>query len=190
MFENTKPEILNTNVCCMLQMLDPNHSIILDENIALLGETEDEVGHTDKVATMLDLRHDKVKRGDYFQVIDRDGCILFNPYVKAAGTMVIGANTVGYCFFLKDYDEEDDFLSIVDSNARTEAVVIYADNKLYAKRNYGDEFLSNLVIDKNIRIESIGNETYLLTFKGNTFLSSVLNKKQKIMQFRLHSEGV
>lgn len=190
MIENYVPDITKTDIYCMLQMLDPNHSIVIDENIALLGETEDKVGNTDKVATMIDLRQDKYKRGDFFTVIDKEGCILFNLYVKAAGTIVIGANTIGYCFFLKDYDELDEIGMILDEDFRTEAVVIYADNKLYAKRNYGDKLPNNLIIDKDIKLECTSNETYLLTFQGNTFLSSVLNRKQKIMQFRLHSEGV
>lgn len=181
--ELEKESLEHSDVYSVLQFVDPDHSIIIDENIALVGITDEKLDNHSVIATVNSLRHEDKKRGDYFLVVDKQGVKLFELYVSEAGAMIQKGETLGYCFILKDYVDIDEEELLFGNGSVTKAVIIYYNNKLYAKQNYGNKLEDNFEIDKSIKIESIGNSTYKLNFKEMTFVSSVLDKKHRILEF-------
>lgn len=173
----------NDNARAMLQMIDPSHSIMLDDKIGLLGVSNDSQAINDKVANIKDLKNENFIRGEYFSVVGEDGCLLFEPYVISCGSINDGEKLVGYCFILKDYKVKDELGSFFDSGLTKEAIIVYADNKLITNISEEDNKIYNVKTDKNIDINTIGNGTYVLTLNNDNYVSTVINIKHKILRF-------
>lgn len=171
------------NARAMLQMIDPSHSIMLDDKIGLLGVSNDSQVINNKVADIKDLKNEEFIRGEYFSVVAEDGCLLFEPYIKSCGTINDGEKLIGYCFILKDYKVKDELGSFFDSELTKEAIIIYTDNKLITNINEEDNKMYNVKTDKNIDINTIGNGTYVLTLNNDNYVSTVINIKHKILRF-------
>lgn len=111
----SEPEI--TDMETMMNLINPSRSIIVDNNIGLIGEFQNEVPEiTTEPEEILDLRQDNppeklIKRGDYYRVIDREGCILVDESIIFTGTLEPST----YIFLLRDYKIEDNISKLLDN---------------------------------------------------------------------------
>ena len=190
----------NTNQLeSMLQMIDPAHGVIIDENIGLLGyfESEDveekvlksmsllnyEVYDNISVAKLHD-KHSMYKRGNFFQVIDTDGCILFDEYVKEIGIIYKDDELYGYMFILKDYKASQSFDTFFDIESYCPAVVLYVDNKLYINKVLDKELMNRFEYREDIKIEHVKRWEYKLEFENINYYSYVINSNNNISVYK------
>ena len=174
-----------TQMEAMLQMIDPGHSIIIDKNIGLLGEfaSEDDEeralasnrsGEYDVDSMAIGRLHDKYslyKRGDFFKVIDSDGCILFDEYIRESGIIYKNSNLYGYIFILRDYEASQVFDMFFDDEAFCPAVVLYINDKLYINNVLDEELMDRFEYREDIKIEFVKQGEYKLEFENIVYYS-------------------
>lgn len=176
----------------MLTFLDPKHSVILSDEIGLLGNyweeyVQDDVAYEKDVdAKVADVyagySFNKV-RGDYFTVIDKDGVILFDYDVKMSGIIIDKQGLIGYCFVLKDFTAKDFFNELFDTPEIKPAVVIYKDNKLYINDVEDEKLQKQFIVDKSIELIDLGTRQYKLMLNGSVYSSVILDYNNKVYKF-------
>lgn len=183
----------------MLQMIDPQHGIIIDDNIGLLGEFESDaieesimqdmikegydISDTQNIARLSD-KHSMYKRGQYFRVIDTDGCILFNEYVTECGIIYRNKETYGYVFILKDYKAYQAFDIFFDDEAFCPAVVLYVNNKLYVNNIQDEEIMKKFKYRDDIKIEFVKQGEYKLEIDKEIYYSYIINNNNMISIYK------
>lgn len=174
-----------TQMEAMLQMIDPGHSIIIDNNIGLLGEFTSEEDEKHALASnkseMYDIdnmtigrlhdKHTLYKRGDFFKVIDSDGCILFDEYIRESGIIYRNNSLYGYLFVLRDYEASQVFDTFFDDEAFCAAVVLYINDKLYINNVLDEELMNKFEYREDIKIEFIKQGEYKLEFENTVYYS-------------------
>ena len=170
----------------ILQMIDPGHSIIIDKNIGLLGEfasEEDEeqamrkarsCGYDTGNNSIIGRLYDKsslYKRGDFFKVIDADGCILFDEYIKESGIIYRNNVLYGYIFILRDYEASQVFDLFFDDEAFCPAVVLYINGKLYINNVLEEKLMIRFKYRDDIKIDFVKQGEYKLEFENTVYYS-------------------
>lgn len=183
----------------MLQMIDPAHGIIIDKNIGLLGEFKSEFEedlvmknmhargyevYTNVSVGKLNDKHSMNKRGDFFKVIDADGCILFDEYITDSGIIYKNNELYGYIFVLKDYKASQVFDIFFDDEAFCPAVVIYANNKLYINKISDDKLMKKFEYRDDIKIEYVKHGEYKLEFENIVYYSYVIEGNNSISIYK------
>jgi hypothetical protein len=166
----------------MMQLINPSNSIIIDNNIGLIGEynTSNKLKINQNQAKILDLRRQNTSeqlenRGDYYRVIDKEGCILIDEPIILTGIL----NDTTYIFLLRDYYIEDTISNFLDnpfnklesSPQRVNAMTIYhldtdsfeTNSKEFVERN---ETLNKISYNKELYLEL--QSTYKIFNIGNT----------------------
>ena len=187
-----------TQMEAMLQMIDPGHSIIIDKNIGLLGEfaSEDDEEHAlasnrsgeyDVDSMTIGRLHDKYslyKRGDFFKVIDSNGCILFDEYIRESGIIYKNSNLYGYIFILRDYEASQVFDMFFDDEAFCPAVVLYINDKLYINNVLDEELMNRFEYRDDIKIEFVKQGEYKLEFENIVYYSYNIDGNNNISIYK------
>lgn len=173
----------------ILNMIDKEHSIILSEEIAILGNHDYIIDKQDKFDYVRKIYDDyqDIRVGNYFTVIDSNGVILFDEYVDACAIVFEQDNVLGYLFKLKDYTIKDTTWSILEENLTDEfpALIYYKNGivqtnceELQEKYVYNDKIkceLSQKMIIKpeingikySVKVLSYENFIYSLSVSKN-----------------------
>lgn len=175
----------------LLQMIDPEHGIILDENIGLIGKyssadtKQKTIAHKSELISVGKLwdKPSMVKRGDYYVPIGTCG-ILFDEHVADTGIMYSSNKIFGYAFILKDYKAVQVFDKFFDSECECNAVVLYINSKLYINCVNDDEIKSKFEYEPSIRIEFIKQGEYKLWFRDKLFYSYRIEANNNISIFK------
>jgi hypothetical protein len=200
-FENVYSEKnSSSDMKSMLQLISPGTSIIVDENIGLLGNNMKIANNN----SLLDLTNNlpinskvELKRGTAFDVIDNEGCILFDEKVILTGVIEDrSANDKYYIFGLGGYYIKDNVLDFFDQDDfgfnseddmdktlyENPALILYkADaNELYTNSpELKDKYIYNDRIRIDIRIKDI------LFYNGNQqYIGIAVSKENKIYEFK------
>lgn len=197
--ENYFKSIDTTQMENMLQMIDPEHGIIIDNNIGLLGKFENddieqenmiamrkrgyEIDDTKSLARLND-KQSMYKRGQYFNVIDTDGCILFDELVTETGIMYKNNELYGYIFILKDYKASQVFDIFFDDEAFCPAVILYIDNKLYINNVNDKELKGKFEYRSNIKIEFVKQGEYRLEVNHDIYYSYNIEGNNRISIYK------
>lgn len=183
----------------MLQMIDPAHGIIIDSNIGLLGEFTTTVNeelalhnmsdkgyevYTNISVGKLNDKRSMYKRGDFFKVVDADGCILFDEYINDCGILYKNNELYGYIFILKDYKASQVFDLFFDNEAFCPAVVLYVDNKLYINNVLDKELMKRFEYRDDIKLEYMKTGEYKLEFENFVYYSYVINGHNNISIYK------
>jgi hypothetical protein len=162
----------------MLTMIDKGHSIVIDDNIGLLGEGIETEELDAAELAYIRQGYDIDSRGKYWRIIDKDGCILIDKFVTMIGIVEEYGITVAYIFVLKDYRVKDEFNSFFESGATKEAVVIYSNGKLTTNC---EEL--GLEINDSIDITEIVGHQYRLYINNDRYISYIINSDNNIYGF-------
>lgn len=187
--ENNIQEIEDDNISdaeALFNMLGIDSIIRLSSELYLMGEffDIDSFGNAKQIA-MESLKRAMFKhgntigdvnsgdrilgyRGNYFRVIDSDGCILFDEYITITGELWnADKDKPEYVFALRDYKVANKFDSFFCGNAEMLDGLIYYDGKdmytncLELKDKY--KYMANLKLEKavgNSYTLDIGNDVY------------------------------
>lgn len=197
--ENYFKSIDTTQMENMLQMIDPEHGVIIDNNIGLLGKFENddieqenmlamrkrgyEIDDTKSLARLND-KQSMYKRGQYFNVIDTDGCILFDELVTETGIMYKNNELYGYIFILKDYKASQVFDIFFDDEAFCPAVILYIDNKLYINNVNDKELKEKFEYRSDIKIEFVKQGEYRLEINHDIYYSYNIEGNNRISIYK------
>lgn len=169
----------------MLNMLDKQHSILLYGNIALMGNIDYEVEDWYEVEDIPSWNNETTKRGEYFDVLDSDGCLMFDMQVYKVGVLFNNMDIVGYVFVLKDYRAIDNKNSFFTGLEETKpGIIISYNNKLYI--NEIIELLNDnrFEFDRNMEFEEMNSGDSKLFFKGINYISCCIDDKNNIYRYR------
>lgn len=175
-----------TAVKAVLQMISPATGIVISDEIGLMGVFENETRLTLYDDSVADIRADRsiANRGDYYRVLDKDGCILFDEKVKSTGIMIENGEIVGYIFELLDYSATQTLDLFFDDDCKCRPIIIYYKGSLYVN-NIDDEKIKNKYkYDENIWIEPIDNTSWSLEFKKKVYYSILENAPNGISVYR------
>jgi len=183
------------NLVSMLSMLDAKHSIVLSDEIGLIGYGYDE---TPKMKVISDEVYDnKIAefdkqdiygfRGNYFKVVNRYGIILFDEYVDAIWIVQdSNINIKYYIFKLKDYTRKsrNDKELFFDNFEGTSAYVLYEveTDKLYVNNLNDLEVAQKIgeVTNDKFKITLLGNNNYIIYIDKKEYRSFIVNCRYKI----------
>lgn len=171
----------------MLNMIDPSKGIMISEEIGLLGfGSEEECTKTvfhdnndDKLAYAYIDTFISGFRGNYFYVIDKDGCILFDYYIVSAGIIKEQGSIIGYIFRLKDYNSEEDFFE----SGYYPGLVLYINGKLYVNNLIDKETANKIGEYKDFSIEHNGAIDYRLRMDNKIYHSTAISLNYDIFTF-------
>lgn len=175
-----------TAVRAVLQMISPNTGIVISDEIGLMGVFEDETKVTLDDDSVADIRdsEDIDNRGDYYRVLNKDGCILFDEKVKSTGIMIENNEIVGYLFELIDYSATQTLDSFFDDDYKCKPIIIYYKGSLYINNIDDEKIKSKYKYDENIWIEPIDNSSWSLEFKNKVYYSILKNIPNRISVYR------
>ena len=174
-----------TAVKAVLQMISPNTGIVISDEIGLMGVFEDETKATLDDGSVADIRVDSsiANRGDYYRVLDKDGCILFDEKVKSTGIMIENGEIVGYMFELLDYSATQKFGLFFD-DYKCKPIIIYYKGSLYVNDIDDEKIKSKYKYDENIWLEPIDYTSWSLEFKKKVYYSILENASNGISVYR------
>lgn len=119
-------------------------------------------------------------RGNYFRVIDSDGCILFDEYITITGE-IWNTDKPEYVFALRDYKVANKFDSFFCSDTKMLDGLIYYDGK--------DTYTNCLELkDKykymeNLKLERVVGSSYTLDVGNNVYSSYELSSINNVFGF-------
>ena len=119
-------------------------------------------------------------RGNYFRVIDGDGCILFDEYITITGE-IWNKDKPEYVFALRDYKVANKFDSFFCSDTKMLDGLIYYDGK--------DTYTNCLELkDKykymeNLKLEQVVGSSYTLDVGNNVYSSYELSSINNVFGF-------
>jgi hypothetical protein len=167
----------------LLIMMDIRHGIIVDSELALLGNMEDEseyeaINDHRKELLYVQVSNFDEKRGDNFDVLDNTGCLIIREKVIATGILLNKGETEGYIFILSDNSIDDALDSFFGDKETVPVCVIYRDGKLYTNsKELEYEY------DESIDIELCQYAYYKLRYRNRMYAAYILNIKNAIYTF-------
>lgn len=176
--------IETTDMEYMLSMLDIKHSIVIDNNIGLIGEFDEDSTHMEPSNQLMRLKELNEKRGDSFLVVGEMGTIIISE--KVLHTFIIQDNEdniTRYAFILKDNKTLNEVDTFFEAEAIYGSTIVIYDTKDDSLRT-NDRYME-YKYDKHIRLEEICNGVYRLSdnFKEYTSISiDVLNNISIFME--------
>lgn len=194
--KNNKSSILED----MLTMIDKEHSIVVSDELGLMGGfySEDSMQKTDAYNIK---KYDKYelsqlkrfstfgsninKRGDYFKVIDKDGTIALDENVTQT-YIIFGKNGIdGYAFILDKCVSTQQFDLFFDDTMYRPTIVIMMNNNLYINNTTNESLKHKYKYDKNIEIETTttkrdGEWLRKLMFNGKAYNCGLIDSNNKI----------
>ena len=184
----------------LLNIIDPTHSIVINNEIGLLGNidcevTQDILGKQVVIGEIIDNRDNTiVKRGNYFSVLEKNiGTYLFDEYIT--NTLIINEDNHNrvYVFVLKDYkviNELDRSLlewnMIDEETVSTPAIIIYKEGKLYTNCK---ELENKYCYNKDIQINVDICNKFNMLYEGKNYKSYRISEKNGIYKMdiiRMH----
>lgn len=119
-------------------------------------------------------------RGNYFRVIDSDGCILFDEYITITGE-ICNKDKPEYVFALRDYKVANKFDSFFCSNAERLDGLIYYDGKdMYTNCL---ELKDKYKYMENLKLEKVVGNSYTLDIGNNVYSSYAVSPINKVFGF-------
>lgn len=119
-------------------------------------------------------------RGNYFRVIDSDGCILFDEYITITGE-IWNTDKPEYVFALRDYKVANKFDSFFCSNAEMFDGLIYYDGKdMYTNCL---ELKDKYKYMENLKLERVVGSSYTLDVGNNVYSSYELSSINNVFGF-------
>lgn len=119
-------------------------------------------------------------RGNYFRVIDSDGCILFDEYITITGE-IWNKDKPEYVFALRDYKVTNKFDSFFCSNAERLDGLIYYDGKdMYTNCL---ELKDKYKYMENLKLEKVVGNSYTLDIGNNVYSSYAVSPLNKVFGF-------
>lgn len=185
----------NNQIANMLRMIDPEHGIVIDDNIGLLGEfSSKEIEEENKKAMIREGFTEKCihdigifnvistmsKRGQYFIVVDSDGCVIIDEFIEQTFLMYKNNSLVGYAFILKEYKAKQILDIFFDDESSCPAVILFIDNKLYINNVNDSKLIKKYNYSKDISISVIGTGTYKINYKGDSYSTYIVDNYNKI----------
>lgn len=176
--------IETTDMEYMLSMLDIKHSIVIDNNVGLIGEFDEDSTYVEPSNQLMRLKELNEKRGDSFLVVGEMGTIIISE--KVSHTFIIQDNEdniTRYAFILKDNKTLNEVDTFFEAEAIYGSTVVIYDTKDESLRT-NDRYME-YKYDKHIRLEEICNGVYRLSdnFKEYTSISiDVLNNISIFME--------
>lgn len=119
-------------------------------------------------------------RGNYFRVIDSDGCILFDEYITITGE-IWNTDKPEYVFALRDYKVANKFDSFFCSNAKMLDGLVYYDGKdIYTNCL---ELKDKYKYMENLKLERVVGSSYTLDVGNNVYSSYELSSINNVFGF-------
>lgn len=191
--EQIKYEGIPTDVECMLNMLDKGHSIVLHNEIGLLGEHDFIIDEDSKKHGVLHIppkgngEFEKIerKRGDNFQILDKSGVILFDFLVKHIGILYDKEmENRFYIFVLSDYKSFNE-LDILLGDVQ-DAMVLYKNGRLYHNNIKGatEQQLASFDEIVDIKRNRTAYNTYSITINNEIYVSyNICSRANNIWEY-------
>lgn len=151
-----------TDMEYMLSMLDKKHSIVVDNNIGLIGEFDKDSTHTEPSDKLMKLWELQEKRGDSFLVVGEMGTIIIPE--KVSHTFIIQDNNddiTKYAFILKDNKTINKIDTFFEAEAVYDYTIVIYDIKNDTLRT-NDEY-TKYKYDKHIKLEEVMPGVYRLS---------------------------
>lgn len=168
-----------TDVECILKIIDPGHSIIIDKNIGITGEYKNNRAKHIASNELIYLKHMyrydgySEKRGDMFTVIGKTGAVLIKEKIEY--TFIFEENGVKdntkYAFILYNIYTDDNNLTVLIYNPKDET---FRTNHKKLEYEY----------DSKLMIKKVNSISYILDDNGKKFWSEVINVYNNIGVFR------
>lgn len=165
----------------MLCFLDPEHSIIVDSNIGLIGEFKGK--HISKNSHTIKNVVDEEKCGDVYTVIGKQGLIILEE--KVTHSYMILDETLEafeYLFIIENASVQDELSDFFDMDSTIPAVVIYNVNTEEYRTNCLD-LANKYKYDKGIDITSTdasNNGILNIMYNGNCYYGCEINTSNHI----------
>lgn len=119
-------------------------------------------------------------RGNYFRVIDSDGCILFDEYITITGE-IWNTDKPEYVFALRDYKVANKFDSFFCSNAKMLDGLVYYDGKdIYTNCL---ELKDKYKYMESLKLERVVGSSYTLDIGNNVYSSYELSSINNVFGF-------
>lgn len=119
-------------------------------------------------------------RGNYFRVIDSDGCILFDEYITITGE-IWNTDKPEYVFALRDYKVANKFDSFFCSNAKMLDGLVYYDGKdIYTNCL---ELKDKYKYMESLKLERVAGSSYTLDVGNNVYSSYELSSINNVFGF-------
>lgn len=178
-------EIFNTETTemeCMLSILDIKHSIVVDNNIGLIGEFDEESTHIEPSDKLMKLRELNEKRGDSFLVVGEMGTIILQERVSHTFIIKDGNEDITrYAFILKDNKTIDEIDTFFEAKAVYGQTIVIYDTKDESLRT-NDKYIG-YTYDKHISLEKISHEVYRLSDNFKEYSSVTIDMLNNISLF-------
>jgi hypothetical protein len=187
----------------MLNMVDPEHSIIIDKNIGLIGYVDDERdeeriklynkrrGYKEyemlKIGRINDwsgTKRDICKKGSSFKVVDSNGWIMFDERITRVYKLYTDEGPDMYVFFLRDKEASQTFDVFFDDEDYCPAVLLLVGDKLYINDSKDDELTSKYEVDKNIVLIEDKAYQWGIEYKGSIYRPAPLSINNNIFSCR------
>lgn len=199
--ENNIQEIEDNNISdaeALFNMLGIDSIIRLSSELYLMGEFLDiNSFENERQRTMEGLKRAMFKhgstigdvnsgdrilgyRGNYFRVIDSDGCILFDEYITITGE-IWNTDKPEYVFALRDYKVANKFDSFFCSDTKMLDGLIYYDGKdIYTNCL---ELKDKYKYMENLKLERVVGSSYTLDVGNNVYSSYELSSINNVFGF-------
>lgn len=119
-------------------------------------------------------------RGNYFRVIDSNGCILFDEYITITGE-IWNTDKPEYVFALRDYKVANKFDSFFCSNAKMLDGLVYYDGKdIYTNCL---ELKDKYKYMESLKLERVVGSSYTLDVGNNVYSSYELSSINNVFGF-------
>jgi len=153
-----------SNLSAFLNMIDPNHSIILNDTLGLLGNGP--YNDYDKILILNNYSEvsNQPLRGNVYDVLTEKG-LLFKNKVDQVGVLVENGSTVGYVFGLLDERATILFDSFFDIDDTVQAYILWDLKNLYVNNVVNDELKSNFIYEPTFEAGKLG-----VQFKGARYI--------------------
>jgi len=163
-FDNKTEQKDVSKLKAILNMIDPEHSIILNNTIGLIGD-----GPKNSYDGILNLintseKSEETLRGINFDVVTENG-LLLKYKADTICILVDNGKTVGYAFGLKDKKAEIEFDSFFGLDSETQAYVFWDFDKLYINNAKDLDLKSEFIYERDFEASKLS-----VSFKGNKYL--------------------
>lgn len=166
-----------SGLAAMISLLDPEHGLVIDAKIGLLGEFKDKSSDNNfKSQVGYPLANRELeKRGDYFEVVSELGEILLEE--KVTHTFVTNDNK-GYVFIVSGVVAEDSIGSFFKLEEPEDAIVVYSEDRLRTNcKSLKYEYDSTLDVS---RIDHCNSSSWVIKIDDNVYSSYAINLSNNI----------
>lgn len=172
----------NNNLLKFLTFIDKEHAVYINETIGLIGEFESEEEdkrfldseYAKKMCNIQKQVGNTGRRGDYYRVVDKDACILFDEYITDT-LITFGEKNPIYVFRLKDYFVTDELDTFFDIQPYRSALIMYDGKELFTNCNQLNyKLINNFALSNyNFGIEKV-------FIQGKTYKAVTINTENNI----------